>query len=99
MLIDEESWAVRYLVVSTSDWWLGHDVLVAPQWIKGVDWAVWTVAVGLTREALKQAPWYDAAMPLSREMEAAVFKHYGRAEYWPDAGPQPERGLPRRADL
>lgn len=87
LLVDEESWAVRYLVVNTSNWWLGHDVLVAPQWIKRVSWAERSVAVELTREALKQAPWYDPALPFTREMEIAVYKHYGRAGYWPDATP------------
>lgn len=82
LLVDEESWAIRYLVVRTSNWWLGHDVLVAPQWIKRVSWADQTVAVDLTRDALKQAPRYDPAVSLTREMEIAVFKHYGRAGYW-----------------
>jgi len=87
LLVDEESWAIRYLVVTTSNWWLGHDVLVAPQWIKRVSWAEQVVAVDLTRDALKQAPCYDPALPLAREMEIAVYKHYGRAGYWPGAAP------------
>ena len=33
-LIDDETWAIRYLVVNTSNWWLGHKVLIAPQWIE-----------------------------------------------------------------
>lgn len=33
------------------------------------------MVVDLTREALKQAPWYDPAVTLSREMEIAVYKH------------------------
>lgn len=83
LLVDVESWAIRYLVVSTSNWWLGHDVLVAPQWIQSVSWVDQTVAVDLTRDTLKQAPPYDSAVPLSREMEIAVYKHYGRTAYWP----------------
>ena len=35
-LIDEETWAIRYLVVDTSNWWMGHKVLIAPEWISGV---------------------------------------------------------------
>ncbi len=87
LLVDDESWAIRYLVVSTSNWWLGHEVLVAPQWIKRVSWAEKAVEVELTREALKEAPWYDSALPLAREMEIAVYKHYGRAGYWPGEAP------------
>ncbi|NDP40392.1 MAG: PRC-barrel domain containing protein [Rhodoferax sp.] len=85
MLVDDESWAIRYLVVNTSNWWLGHDVLVAPQWVKSVSWAEQIVAVDLTRDALKQAPIYDPTLPLAREMEIAVYQHYGRAGYWPGA--------------
>jgi len=98
LLVDEESWAIRYLVVSTSNWWLGHEVLVAPQWIGRVSWTEQTVAVDLTRDALKQAPWYDAAKPLSREMELAVYKHYGLAGYWPGAVPPSDRAVPTSVD-
>ena len=38
MIVDDDGWAIRYLVVSASDWWLGHDVLVAPPWIQRVSW-------------------------------------------------------------
>src|SRR6185312_9990521 len=36
LLIDEETWAIRYLIADTSNWWLGHQVLIAPQWIRKV---------------------------------------------------------------
>lgn len=98
MLIDEESWAIRYLVVSTSNWWLGHDVLVAPQWIESVNWADKTVSVDLTRDALKEAPSYDPAEPLSREMEIGVYRHYGRVGYWPDEAHRPESAAPNQTD-
>jgi sporulation protein YlmC with PRC-barrel domain len=84
LLVDEESWAIRYLVVNTSNWWLGHNVLVAPQWIKGVNWFDQTVSIDLTRDALKQAPSYDPKLPLAREMEIAMFQHHGRKGYWVD---------------
>jgi hypothetical protein len=94
LLVDEETWAIRYLVVSTSNWWLGHDVLVAPQWIKSVNWADKTVSVDLTRDAIQRAPWFDPALPLTRGMEMAVYQHYGRPEYWSDeAAPQDRAGL------
>ena len=35
LLVDEETWAIRYLIVETSNWWFGHQVLIAPQWIQG----------------------------------------------------------------
>jgi hypothetical protein len=82
-LVDEKSWAIRYLIVNTSNWWLGHKVLIAPQWIDHVDWLESTVSVGLTREAIKRSPPYDAARPLDREQEVGIHTHYGRTGYWP----------------
>ncbi|NDP59772.1 MAG: PRC-barrel domain containing protein [Oxalobacteraceae bacterium] len=82
MLIDEETWAVRYLVVDTSNWWLGHQVLIAPQWIEAVNWFDKTVTVSVTRQAVKDAPAYDAHAAMSREDEDRLYQHYGRSDFW-----------------
>jgi hypothetical protein len=81
-LIDEGTWAIRYLIVDTSNWWLGHQVLIAPDWIENVSWPDARVAVGMTRQALKDAPSYDPAARLDRNREAEIYKHYRRAGYW-----------------
>jgi hypothetical protein len=84
MLIDEETWAIRYFIVDTSNWWLGHQVLIAPQWIQNVSWLDAKVSVDLTRQAVKDAPSYDTAARLDRKQEAGIYKHYRRAGYWAD---------------
>jgi len=88
LLIDEETWAIRYLIVDTSNWWFGHQVLIAPQWIQGVSWHDTTVSVNLTQQAVQDAPPYDSAAPLNREQEMGIFKHYGRPGYWAGDGKQ-----------
>jgi hypothetical protein len=85
LLVDEETWAIRYVVVDTSNWWLGHKVLIAPQWIKGLRWEDEAVVVDLTRESVKDAPPFDSTAELNREREMGLFAHYGRAGYWPAA--------------
>jgi sporulation protein YlmC with PRC-barrel domain len=84
LLLDEETWAIRYLIVDTSNWWLGHQVLIAPQWIKNVSWPDHTVLVNLTRQAVKDAPPYDSTVRLDRDKEIGLHKHYERAGYWAD---------------
>jgi hypothetical protein len=84
LLVDEETWAIRYLIVDTSNWWLGHLVLIAPPWIQEVSWSDNTVSVNLTRQAVKDAPAYDSAAQLNREQEVDIFKHYGHPGYWED---------------
>ncbi len=86
-LVDEQSWAIRYLVVDTSNWWLGHKVLVPPQWVTEVNWPKRQVSVHLNRDAVKFAPPYDPDVPLDRDKEIAVYRHYGRPVYWVDPEP------------
>lgn len=87
LIVDDQSWVIRYLVVNTSNWWLGHDVLVAPQWIDDISWLEATVSVGLSRRAVKDAPAYDTATLPDREHERRLYRHHGRLGYWLDDEP------------
>ena len=82
MLVDDETWTIRYFVVNTSDWWLGHQVLVTPQWISDISWLEATVSVHLSREAIKHAPTYDSDALPDREQEKRLYEHYARPPYW-----------------
>jgi sporulation protein YlmC with PRC-barrel domain len=81
-VVDDQTWAIRYLIVDTSNWWLGNKVLIAPHWITGVQWADRTVSVDVSREFIKNAPVYDADAELTREREVSLYRHYGRPGYW-----------------
>jgi hypothetical protein len=78
LLVEEKTWAIRYIIVNTSNWWLGHEVLIAPEWIDDVYWAESKLEVALTRDAVKRSPAYDSAVPLDPDQEAVIHKHYGR---------------------
>lgn len=81
-LIDTDTWAIRYLIVETSNWLLGHPVLVSPQWIERISWSDSSVVIDLTRQAIKDAPRYQAGMPLERADEEAIYQYYQRDAYW-----------------
>jgi len=81
-LVDDKTWAIRYLIIDTSNWWLGHQVLIAPQWVEDVSWPDATVSVNLTQQKVKDAPPYDATTQLNREHEIGIHEHYGRPGYW-----------------
>lgn len=82
MLVDDDTWALRYLVIKTSNWWLGQQVVIAPSWIEAVSWEDQNVVVKLTREAVKTAPLYVPASLFNREHEADVYAHYKQPGYW-----------------
>jgi len=82
MLIDEKTWAIRYLIVETGHWWSGHTVLIPPQWIEGIQWQDKHVTVNLTRQEVSDAPLHDINMPVTRAFELATHQHYRRSGYW-----------------
>ena len=81
-LLDRETWAIRYMVVETSNWWAGKKVLVAPDWIKGVDWDQSKVRMTVTRAQIENSPTYDPNQPVERAYEAKLHGYYGQPYYW-----------------
>ncbi len=81
-VIDDETWAIRYLIVDTRNWWPGKKVLVSPQWIERVNWSESKVFINLSREAVRQSPEYRIESPLTRDYETGLHLHYDRLGYW-----------------
>jgi hypothetical protein len=81
-IIDDETWAIRYLVVNTRNWIPGKKVLVSPQWIENVSWSDSKVLVGLTRETIKNSPELTDDLLITRNYEIELHGHYNREGYW-----------------
>jgi len=82
-VFDDESFAIRYLLVDTHNWWPGgNKVLVATHWIERIDWDEKKVYVNLTREQIKNSPAYEEAQPLDRAYEKRLHAAYDRQGYW-----------------
>jgi hypothetical protein len=81
-VLDDEAWALRYLVVDTRAWWPGARVLIAPKWIERVSWGDGKVLVNLSREAVKASPPYSREDLLTRDYEERLHEHYEAVGYW-----------------
>jgi hypothetical protein len=81
-IIDDETWAIRYLVIDTRNWWPGKRVLVSPQWIERVSWDESKVFVNLSCEAIKKSPEHSEASLPTRDYETRLHQHYDRRGYW-----------------
>jgi hypothetical protein len=84
-IVDDETWAVRYLVVDTSNWWFGNKVLIAPSWASSVNWYEREVHVAMTRQAIKDSPQWTPFSEIERDFETRLYDHYGRNVYWKSA--------------
>ena len=67
--VDDETWAIRYLIVDTRNWWPGKKVLISPKWIERVSWPESKVFINLTRAAIKESPEYPEESLLTRDYE------------------------------
>jgi sporulation protein YlmC with PRC-barrel domain len=81
-VIDDETWAIRYLIIDTRNWWPGKKVLVSTQWIDRVIWSELGVFINLSRETIKQSPEYTDESLLTRDYEIGLHGHYNRQGYW-----------------
>jgi len=90
-IVDDETWAIRYLEVDTHNWWFGKKVLVSPQWINRVSWTESKVYVNLTRETIQNGPEWIESIPVDREYEKRLYDYYARSPYWAPASEQHSR--------
>lgn len=78
-LYDEQSWALRYLIVDTRNWLPGRQVLVSTEWVGDVSWAKRLVRIDLSRDAIRECPEYSPD-ELTAEDEQSLHRHYGRTQ-------------------
>jgi len=82
-IIDDETWAIRYLIIDTRNWWPGKKVLVSPQWIESVSWNNAKVFVDLPNEL----PEYLGSRPGKCDPETRLQQSYHRENHWASNDP------------
>ena len=79
---DDETWAIRYLIVETGSWLGGRRVLISPFSVIQTDWPARQLDVALTKKQVEHSPEIDMHQPVSRQHEAAYLGYYGYPCYW-----------------
>jgi hypothetical protein len=79
---DDESWAIRYLIVDTGGWLSGRKVLISPFSVIHLDLPAGRLDVELTKKQVEHSPDIDTHQPVSRQHEVAYLGYYGYPYYW-----------------
>ena len=82
LYFDDETWAVRYLIVETGDWLVGRPVMISPISVVHTDWGTKRLDVALTKKQVANSPDTNAHQTVSRQHEAANNQYYGYHSYW-----------------
>lgn len=84
---DDQTWAVRYVVVDTGSWLGGRKVLLSPHAFArslfgrpAPDSEFLTV--NLTRDQIEKSPSIDLHKPVSRQYEEQYYRYYNWPVYW-----------------
>jgi len=79
--LDDETWAIRYLVVNTGSWLAGRLVLISPISVGQTDWESKQFEVVLTKKEVEDSPDIDTQKPVSRQHETEYLGYYGYPFY------------------
>ena len=82
LIIDDESWTVRYLAVDTSSWWFGGHVLISPRWIRAVRWPERMVDLSVPRDVIKHSPTWNPTYPITQAYEDDLLDYYRLRQAW-----------------
>jgi hypothetical protein len=85
-LLDDQRWAVRYLVVDTGTVLGGPQVLISPISFREADWSTHRFQLALTKDKIQSSPSVEVDKPVSRQHEREYHRHYGYPHYWGFAG-------------
>jgi hypothetical protein len=56
LLADDGEWSIQQIIIDTTRWWPGGEVIITPEHIWQVNWAERSVAVDMDRQAIKDSP-------------------------------------------
>jgi hypothetical protein len=83
---DDETWAIRYLIVNTGGWLGGRRVMISPFSVLNADWSAKRLDVALTQKQVKHSPNIDTHQSVSRRHEVEFLGYYGYPYYWEGPG-------------
>ncbi|MFZ7103622.1 MAG: PRC-barrel domain-containing protein [Peptococcaceae bacterium] len=72
--VDDKTWRIKFLVVNTGNWLPGKHVIIAPQYIRNINWEDSKIEVDLTREIIANCPEYKA--PHTEDVKPGPFYIY-----------------------
>jgi len=79
IMLEDEDWSIRYLVVDTSNWWAGQKVLISPRSASEIRWTERLIYLDVDRQKVRESPPWDPTKPLDREHEKRMAGHYTKA--------------------
>ena len=82
VIIESDSWLIRYLVLRSPSWLPSKRHLISRDWVTGIDWSNQEATIELDHSMVEASPEYNPGMLVSRSYENRLYSHYGMETYW-----------------
>ena len=76
-LVEANNWRIRYIIISTRNWWPGKKILISPRSVITIDWPASLLHLDITREKIQGAPPYDPAIAVDDTYNETFLTYYG----------------------
>ena len=77
VLVDDTDWSLRWLIVDTSNWWQGKQVLISPRSTQSIMWTERMLYLNVDRDKVRHCPDYNPDLPVDATLDADLARHYG----------------------
>ena len=82
VLLEDDDWGIRYLIIDTKNWWPGQHVLVSPYAVKEISWSKKQILLNVSREKVKASPPWAPLDLIDQAYEKRLHRYYD----WPGYG-------------
>ena len=82
MLIDDQSWLINYLIVDTSNWWIGQHVLISPYAVTDINYSDSIVSLDIPCDRIRSSPPWAPLDPVEMPYQVQLHGYYN----WPGYG-------------
>jgi len=82
MLIDDQSWLINYLIIDTSNWWIGQHVLISPFAVKEINCSDSIVSLDIPGDRIRSSPPWTPVEPVDAPYQVQLHGYYN----WPGYG-------------
>lgn len=77
-IVDDETWNLKYMVVSLGELTSNREFLVFAELINLIDWSDSQIYIGMKMEQIEKSPLYDPSNPVNEQYEIHLYDFYGK---------------------
>jgi uncharacterized protein YrrD len=82
VLMEDATWAIRYLRLSAGKEFGDGTIFVSPHWVTNISWLERKIDLDLPLNRIRELPAMGARGVLVRDEEVQIHEHFGKPRYW-----------------